>query len=80
MKYVYLLQGISSPRERYIGITDNLKRRLREHSAGESPHTNKFRPWKIVVAIKFENDPKACAFERYLKSGSGRAFAERHLW
>ena len=80
MKYVYLLRSIPSPRKRHIGIPDNLERRLREHNAGKSPHTSKFGPWKMVAAIKFANGSKAIALERYLKSGSGRAFAERHLW
>jgi predicted GIY-YIG superfamily endonuclease len=80
MKYVYLLKSISHPSERYIGLTSNLKRRPLEHNAGKSSHTSKFAPWKAVVAVRFEDDGKAEAFERYLKSGSGRAFANRHLW
>jgi len=44
------------------------------------PISSKFRPWSPVVVIRFENDEKAERFERYLKSGSGHAFAKRHLW
>ncbi len=80
MKSVYLLQSISHPQQRYIGLTSNLKERLEAHNAGKSPHTSKFRPWRNVVAVRFDDDTKAVAFERYLKSGSGRAFANRHLW
>ena len=80
MKYVYLLQSTSSPNQRYIGITDNLNNRLDNHNSGGSPHTAKFRPWKVIVAIRFEDHDKAVAFEKYLKSGSGRAFANKHLW
>jgi predicted GIY-YIG superfamily endonuclease len=80
MKYVYLLQSISDPKKRYIGITGDLNKRLIAHNAGRSPHTSKFKPWKVVVAIKFSNNNKADAFERYLKSGSGHAFAQRHFW
>jgi len=80
MKYVYLLRSLSDPSQRYIGLTDNLNRRLEEHNAGKSPHTSKRLPWKIEVAIRFENDQKAADLERYLKSGSGHAFANRHLW
>ena len=50
------------------------------HNAGQSPHTSKYRPWRIVLAISFADDKRAHAFERYLKSGSGRAFASRHFW
>lgn len=80
MKYVYLLQSLSHPEERYTGLTDNLNRRLDEHNAGKSSHTSKYRPWEIVTAIRFENESKASEFEIYIKSGSGRAFANKHFW
>mgnify|MGYP001194568019 FL=1 len=78
--HVYLLQSIPHPKQRYIGITNNLKKRLAEHNAGASPHTSKWRPWKVAVAVYFEDEDKAVAFERYLKEGSGHAFAKRHFW
>ena len=80
MKYVYLLRSLSHRDERYVGITEDLQRRLAEHNAGKVPHTSKFPPWEIATAIRFSDDGKAQAFERYLKSGSGRAFANKHLW
>ena len=80
MKYVYLLQSIPHPKERYIGLTSNLKRRLASHNAGQSTYTAKYRPWTIVTCHAFTDGGKAAEFERYLKSGSGRAFAEKHLW
>ncbi len=80
MKYVYLLQSVNHPDHCYIGLTSNLKNRLAEHNAGKSQHTAKFRPWETVVVIRFEDDARAAEFEQYLKSGSGRAFANRYLW
>jgi len=80
MKYVYLLESISSPGKRYIGITNNFTNRLKEHNAGKLPHTSRFKPWKTIVAIKFSDNRKANAFEKYLKFGSGHAFAKRHFW
>ena len=80
MKYVYLLRSLSNSKETYIGLTDNLNRRLEEHNAGKSPHTSRNLPWRIEVVVRFENDQKAADLERYLKSGSGHAFANRHLW
>jgi len=80
MKYVYLLKNAAHPAQRYVGITSDLDRRLKEHNAGESPHTAKLGPWKIVVAIRFTDNRKAEKFEKYLKSGSGHAFAKRHFW
>jgi putative endonuclease len=46
----------------------------------KSSHTAKYKPWRLVTYIAFADKPKAEAFERYLKSGSGHAFARKHLW
>ncbi len=80
MKCVYLLQSLSNPSKRYVGKTSDLKQRLSEHNAGKSPHTAQYVPWKTVVAVYFADDKKAHSFERYLKDGTGHAFAKRHFW
>ena len=80
MKYVYLLESISNPGKRYVGITGDLKKRTAEHNAGRSPQTRKYTPWRCAVAVCFADHAKARTFERYLKSGSGHAFAKRHFW
>ena len=78
--YVYLIESISAQGERYLGMTTDLKERLQEHNAGKSSHTSKFKPWKLTTYIAFNDRAKAEAFERYLKSGSGHAFARKRLW
>lgn len=80
MKHVYLIRSVSDSGEHYVGMTSNLAERLKQHNAGKSPHTSKHVPWKLVVAVQFADDAKAARFEKYLKSGSGRAFAKRHFW
>jgi predicted GIY-YIG superfamily endonuclease len=80
MQYVYLLESIPFPEKRYVGLTSNLKNRLNAHNRGQSLHTAKFKPWKLVTYVAFSNESKAVEFEEYLKSGSGRAFANRRLW
>jgi predicted GIY-YIG superfamily endonuclease len=80
MKYVYMLRSISCPGQRYVGATSDLDARVKEHNAGRSPHTSKHVPWELVAAVLFEDDRRAVEFEGYLKSGSGRAFANRHFW
>jgi predicted GIY-YIG superfamily endonuclease len=80
MKYVYLIQSLTVPSQRYIGITANLDERLQVHNAGGSPHTSKYRPWKFVLHLGFQDDQRAVEFERYLKSGSGHAFAKKRFW
>ena len=79
MKYVYLLESIDHPDETYVGLTDDLKARFAAHNAGRSPHTSKFKPWRLVTYIAFSDAQKAVDFERYLKSASGRAFANKRL-
>src|SRR5215475_11464931 len=78
MKYVYILQSLDSGHF-YVGITDDLRARLAKHNAGEVPHTSKYGPWRIRTYFAFNNAARAVAFERYLKSGSGRAFAKKHF-
>jgi len=80
MKYVYLLRSVSHPEKHYVGLASALKGRLEDHNSGKSKHTSKYRPWKLVVAVRFQDDDRAAEFEKYLKSGSGRAFANRHFW
>jgi len=79
MMYVYILQSLSDPGRFYDGITADLQSRLKQHNAGEVFHTAKYKPWKIKNYFAFEDHKKAHAFERYLKSGSGRAFAKKHF-
>jgi predicted GIY-YIG superfamily endonuclease len=77
---VYLLRSLSSPDETYVGRTRDLRRRLSEHDSGDSIHTAKFRPWRLEAVVVFRDAGRAEAFETYLRSCSGRAFARRHLW
>lgn len=80
MHYVYLLESERIAGQRYVGLTTDLKRRLADHNAGKSPHTSKYTPWRLVTYVAFSGETKATAFERYLKSGSGHAFANKRLW
>src|SRR5215470_11188735 len=80
MRYVCLLESEAIAGQRYVGATVDLKQRLAEHNAGKSPHTSKYAPWRLVTYVAFSDQRKAEAFERYLKSGSGHAFARKRLW
>jgi len=77
--YVYILFSQTEGEHYYVGFTEDLHSRLRKHNAGEVPHTAKYRPWHIKTAILFTDRERAAAFERYLKSASGRAFAKKRL-
>lgn len=80
MYYVYLLQSKSDPSQRYTGYTTDLKKRYEDHNSGHSIHTAKYKPWKLVGYHAFSDKRKAQEFEYYLKSGSGKAFANKRLW
>ena len=79
MFYTYILRSLSHPEQRYISSTADLKSRLAKHNAGEVPHTSKFKPWRIQTAIAFDGKERACAFEKHLKTGSGREFTKCHF-
>ena len=77
--YVYILESIHPPKHYYNGVTENLESRLATHNSGKCTHTDKFKPWKIKTATAFSDQSKAFAFEKYLKTASGRAFAKKRL-
>jgi len=79
VKYVYILQSEQDPEHFYTGLTDDLDARLSRHNSGEVAHTSKHRPWRIKTYVAFTDENRALAFEKYLKSGSGRAFAKARL-
>ena len=80
MFYVYMLRSIPYPDQTYIGFTENLKSRLAAHNNGQSPHTSKYKPWELITYTAFKERSKALSFEKYLKSHSGIAFANKRLW
>lgn len=83
MQYVYILESLEDPDWHYVGCTNEVAERLKPHNAGhsasQSHHSSVYGPWKVIVQDGFEDRAKAFAFEKYLKSGSGRAFAKKHF-
>ncbi len=77
MYYVYILKCVDG--KPYTGCTNDLKERIKRHSAGYVPATKPRLPIKLVNYVAFEDKYKAFKFEKYLKSGSGRAFLKKHL-
>jgi predicted GIY-YIG superfamily endonuclease len=77
-RFVYLIRSVRDGRP-YTGVTGNVAERLGVHNSGGSRSTAPHRPWRLVVSLEFTNESVALAFERYLKTGSGRAFAKRHF-
>jgi putative endonuclease len=79
MTYVYILRSLEHLDRYYVGLTSDLRERLKRHNAGEVSHTSKYAPWAIKTYLAFSDEKQAFAFEKYLKSPSGRAFAKKRL-
>jgi predicted GIY-YIG superfamily endonuclease len=89
MFYVYILKSDPSPTRGaesqgevayfYVGCTSDLRRRLAEHNRGDSAHTAKDLPWRLINYFAFLSRSKAEKFERYLKSRAGRRFQLQHF-
>lgn len=76
MWYVYLLKCLDD--NLYTGCTDNWEHRLLRHQKGYVPATKKRLPVHLVSYFAFSNKYIAFEFEKYLKTGSGRAFLKKH--
>jgi predicted GIY-YIG superfamily endonuclease len=77
-RFVYVIRSEATGRT-YIGLTSDFERRLAAHNAGHNMSTARYRPWRRVTVTEFQTEARAIRFERYLKSGSGRAFVGAHF-
>jgi predicted GIY-YIG superfamily endonuclease len=77
MYYVYIL--LCADGHLYTGCTSDLKERLKKHTDGHVPATTNRLPLKLSCYFAIQDKYKAFEFEKYLKSGSGRAFIKKHL-
>lgn len=80
MYYVYLIRSLKDPSKSYIGYTTNVEQRLNTHNSGGSLYTKQDKPWKLVTYLAFDSESRARDFEKYIKVGSGYAFAKKRLW
>ena len=76
MYYVYSLKCTDGY---YIGCTNNLEDRLNRHRKGQIPTTSIILPIELEFYFATQDKHRAFKFEKYLKSGSGRAFINKHL-
>ncbi len=80
MYWVYLISSIAFPEQKYVGFTEDVKKRLSTHNAKGSTHTAQHAPWELQACFAFQDKQRALDFEKYLKSHSGRAFSSKHFW
>ena len=74
--FVYVLRCADG--KLYTGCTENLEERMERHNKGHVPATANRLPIQLVSYTSFNDKYKAFEFEKYLKSGSGRAFIKKH--
>ena len=77
MYYVYILKCKDG--RPYAGCINDLKERIKRHKNEHVPATKSRLPVQLMNYIAFEDKYKAFEFEKYLKSGSGRAFTKKHF-
>lgn len=78
MYYVYILKS-EKDGSLYKGSTSDIKKRLAEHNFGNSKYSSSKKPFKLIWYCAFPTKKQALEFEIYIKSGSGFAFANKHL-
>lgn len=79
MRTVCILRSLRHPEQRHLGLAGDLDVRRAKHDSGGSPHAPKFLSWESETAVGFKDRDKAAACEKYLKTGSGFAFAKMLL-
>ena len=78
MYFVYILQS-EKDESYYTGITENIEKRIAEHNSGSAKYSKSKSPYKLIWYCAFSEKTQALQFEKYLKSGSGFAFRNKHL-
>jgi putative endonuclease len=73
MFYVYVISS-SARNYLYVGLTDNVERRINEHQSGKNKTTKPYKPYKVILIEQFETRVEARMREKYLKSGIGKEF------
>ncbi|MBI2630766.1 GIY-YIG nuclease family protein [Candidatus Nomurabacteria bacterium] len=76
MSYTYILKSLIKEKF-YVGSTDNLERRMKEHNSGLSYYTKRYMPWRLLYKEKYNNIIDARKREKYFKSAAGRRFTKK---
>ena len=79
---MYILYVLKSrvAKKSYVGITNNLKRRLRQHNLGNNFYTKKYLPWELIYQEEFVSRKEARKREKYFKAGTGRRFLKKFVF
>lgn len=78
MYFIYVLKSLFHSNH-YIGITNNIERRFKEHNNGKCKYTRTKMPWAVIYTEIFKTRVEAVKREKFLKSGHGRDFLDKKL-
>ena len=78
MFYIYILQS-QQDAKLYVGYTNNIRRRLKEHTSGKVTITKHRRPFKLIYLEGYLNQQDATSREKFFKTGWGRTYLKRVL-
>ena len=80
MFIVYILKSLKKTNQYYVGLTEDMERRLQNHNNEDNPgYSRRYAPWQVETYVSFKDRDRAIAFEKYLKVGSGYAFLRKRL-
>lgn len=79
MYYVYILKSLNFPKT-YVGMTNNVVRRLAQHNSGYHFYTKRYLPWEIMYTETSESREQARIREKYYKSAAGRRWIRYNLF
>lgn len=71
MYYIYILKSKFFNKS-YVGKTDNVERRLKEHNSGKSIYTKRYKPWELLYFEEFVTNTEAVNREKFYKTKKGR--------
>jgi len=79
MWYVYFLKSSKKDSWIYVGSTNRLSRRLKEHCSAKSLATKPYLPLTLAAYIAVRSEEKARELEKYFKVGSGKSILKRRI-
>jgi len=78
MFFVYILYSSGFDRY-YVGMSNDIEKRLKEHNEGWSKSTRPYRPWRLVFSEGFKTRNEARVREKYLKTAAGRRWRKDNI-
>lgn len=76
--FVYILKS-KIKEVTYVGFTNNLDRRIKEHNLDKSKFTNIYKPWELVYSEEYDSEEEAIQREKYFKTAAGRRLIRKLL-